>query len=901
MMKRSLRSWLWRVPLDQELDEELALHVELRTRELVARGLDPKVARDIVLSRIGDLGHLKRTCVDLGRKRDREMRLTQWLQERTGDVKFAIRQLKAAPAFTAVAALTLALGIGANSAMFALADATLLRPLPFPQANRLVMVWERNTQDRSPRALRVPVSPISLRDWAEHSRSFEVIAATALGIGGGPLLAAPDGSVQSVDRQTVTSRFFDVLGVTPILGRTFLPQDAAGATTTVVVMGEGVWRTRFGADPSVVGREIRLNGQPFTVIGIVPDHAQLARAAGIWQLMGEQFPPNFSRGLRFLQAIGRLKAGVSIEAAQADLSLIADSLGQAHPDTNRGWSVTVESLHSAIMERELRLTSIFLLGVVGFVLLMCCANVANLLLARASVRGRELAVRSALGAGRARIVGQLLTESIVLALLGGVLGVAIGAAILKVAPTLIPAGLLPVAARIAFDGRVLLFCGAASVIVGILFGLVPAWQATRTSLLQALSSESRSATRGGGRFRGVLVAGEVAAAVLLLCGAGLLLRTLLILGEAETGYRVDGDTVMTLDFSLPPQREGTRYPNAQSYLSFYDSASSAIRALPGVKRIGWASGLPYGETELGFWRFEIVGDPPIAPNDRPLADFQVADSGYFETLDLPIIAGRSFTDSDTSTSPLVCIVNEEFVRRHFAGRNPIGMRVAIEPLLTNAATPRVREIVGVARQLRGRAGQPGDPVQLYVPLAQYPVSDTLLVVQANGVPASALIAPIRAAIGKIDSNLPVRRERTLTDLANLTRAPHRFRAVMVGTFAGLALMLAMVGIFGVLAYAVEQRTREFGVRIALGASAGNVLRLVLGSAARVIVAGGVVGLAAAAALSRTISTFLVGVEPLDPATYASVGLVLAVTAAIAAAAPAWRATRVDPVEAFRAE
>jgi putative ABC transport system permease protein len=900
-MKHSLRSWLWRVPLDQEVDEELALHIELRTRELVERGLDPRTARDIVLSRIGDLGQLKRTCVDLGRKRDREMRLTQWLEERTGDVKFAFRQLRAAPAFTAVAALTLALGIGANSAMFALADATLLRPLPFPEADRLVMVWERNNQDRSPRALRVPVSPMNLRDWTEQNRSFDAVAATAMGIGGGPLLAAPDGSIQSVDRQTVSARFFDVLGVTPILGRTFRPSDAAGVTTTVVVMGEGVWRTRFGADPSVVGREVRLNGQPFTVVGIVPDNAQLARAAGVWSLIGDQIPPNLSRGLKFLQAIGRLKPGVSLEAAQAELSVIANSLAQAHPDTNKGWSVTVEPLRDAIMGREVQLTAIVLLGVVGFVLLICCANVANLLLARASVRGRELALRSALGAGRTRIVAQLLTESVVLAALGGALGIGIGATILKVAPALLPAGLLPVAATIAFDGRVLLFCTAASVIVGVLFGLVPAWQATRASLVQALSSESRSSTRSGGRFRSVLVASEIAAAVLLLCGAGLLLRTLLILGQAETGYRADGDSVMTLDFSLPGVRQGTRYPNAQSYMSFYDSASSAIRALPGVRRVGLSTGLPYGDTELGSWRFEIVGDPPVAPANRPLADFQAADPGYFDTLDLPIVAGRGFTDSDTSTSAPVSIVNEEFVRRHLAGRNPIGVRVAIEPAFTAAASPRVREIVGVARQLKGRAGEPLDPVQVYVPLTQYPVSDTLMVVQASGVPASALVAPIRAAVGKIDSNVPVRRERTLTDLANQTRAPHRFRAVMVGLFASLALMLAMVGIFGVLAYAVEQRTREFGVRIALGASAANVLGLVVGSAARIIVAGGVVGLAAAAALSRTISTLLFGVEPLDPATFVSVGVVLAVTAAIAAAAPAWRATRVDPVEAFRSE
>jgi putative ABC transport system permease protein len=896
-MKRSLRSWLWRIPLDQEIDEELALHIELRTRELVDRGLDPKIARETVLSRIGDLGQLKRTCVDLGRKRDREMRMTQWLEERRDDVKFALRQLKASPGFALVAAITLALGIGANSAMFALADVTLLRPLPFPQPDRLVMVWEQNQRDRSPRALRVPASPVNLRDWNEQNRSFESMAATAMGIGGGPLLAQPDGTLQSVDRQLVSARFFDVLGVAPIAGRTFLPSDAVGNTTTVVVMGEGLWRTRFGADASVVGSEIRLNGQPFTVVGIVPDHAQLARAASIWSLMPDELPPNFSRGLKYLNAIGRLKPGVSVDAAQADLAVIADSLARAYPNTNTGWSVTVEPLRNAVMGRELQLTSAFLLGVVGFVLLLCCANVANLLLAKASVRGRELAVRSALGAGRSRIVAQLLTESLVLAAFGGVLGIGVGAVILTIAPTLIPAGLLPTSAAIVFNIRVVLFCGVAAFIVGVLFGLVPAWQATRTSVLQALSSESRSTTRSGGRFRSLLVAGEVAAAVLLLCGAGLLLRTLLVLGQVETGYRADGDTVLTLDFSLPAPREGTRYPNAQSYLPFYNRASDAVRALPGVQRIGWASGLPYGNTELGPWRFEIVGDPPVAPANRPIADFQVADPGYFATLDLPIVAGRTFTDSDTSQSAPVCIVNEAFVRRHLAGRNPIGMRVAIEPLL-GAAPPRVREIVGVARQLRGRVDDP-DPVQVYVPLTQFPYGDTYLVVQASGVPAMSLLAPIRAEIAKIDSNVPVRRERTLTDLATQNTAPHRFRAVMVGTFAALALMLAMVGIFGVLAYSVEQRTRELGVRIALGASAASVLRLVLGSAGRVIIAGAIVGLTAAAVLGRTISTFLIGVQPLDPMTFASVGLLLALTAAVAAAAPAWRATRVDPVVAFR--
>jgi putative ABC transport system permease protein len=893
-MKRSLRSWLWRVPLDQEVEEELALHVELRTRELVERGLDPKTARDIVLSRIGDLGHLKRTCVDLGRKRDREMRVMQWLDERRHDVRFAFRQLKSSPAFTVVAALTLALGIGANSAIFALADATLIRPLPYPQPDQLVMVWSRH-----PTVPRAGVSPLDLRDFETQTHTFETLAAVAFGAGGGPLVEGPDGSLQSADRQSVTARFFDVLGVAPVAGRTFLPADAEQGAAPVIVVSEGLWHRRFGGDPSLVGRQVRLNGSPFTVIGIVRDNVQLQRPAEVWGVMGQL--ENVPRAFRFFQAIGRLKPDATLDAAQADLAVISGRLAQAYPESNKDWSVRVEPLRTGVMSQTLQRTSLFLLAVVGFVLLLCCANVANLLLARGNARARELAVRAALGAGRSRMVSQLLTESLVLAALGGILGVAIGAAILNVAPLLIPAGLLPAAATFTFDSRVAIFCAVAAVAVGVLFGLVPAWQATRTSLVQAISSESRSSTSRGGRLRHVLVAGEVAAAVVLLCGAGLLLRTLLVLDNVDTGYRADGDNVLTLDFSVQGPRPGTRYPDLPSLMQFYDAASREISAIPGVRKFGFSTGLPYGTTsEIGRLPMEIVGDPPLAPDNRPRADFQAADPGYFATIDLPIVTGRGFTDRDTGDSPMVGIVNEAFVRRYLGGRDPIGMRIRTMALGTLVPATE-REIVGVARQLLDQQDAPEPPAQLYVPLAQLPWADTYLAVQAAEGPVGALLAPIREAIARVDRDVPVRRERTLTDLANLNTAPHRFRAAIVGIFATLALVLAMVGIFGVLAYSVEQRRREIGVRIALGATAASLLRLVMGGAARVVAIGGIIGLAAAALIARTISTFLFGVEPFDPMTFGVVGLILALTAAIATAAPAWKATRVDPVEAFRAE
>jgi putative ABC transport system permease protein len=864
--------------------------------------VDPKEARAIVLARLGDVRRLKRTCEDLGRKRDREMRITQWLGELRDDVKFAIRQLRAAPGFTLVAVITLALGIGANSAMFALADATLIRPLPYANADRLVMVW-----GRTPRIPRTGLSPADLADLEKRNTTIDALGAILFGAGGGPLVEAPDGSLQSADRQTVSARFFDVLGVTPVLGRTFRPADAERGATPVVVMSEGLWRRRFAADPALIGREIKLSGRPFTVIGIVPDDVQLQRPASVWSLLSEASgsgspPPDLPRNARFVQVIGRLKPRISMEAAQADLVVIADQLARAYPETNKDQGVYVEPLRSGVMGRELRTTSLFLLGVVGFVLLLCCANVANLLLARGSARARELAVRTALGAGRSRILAQILTESLVLAAFGAIVGAGVGAVILKAAPMLIPPGLLPAALSVGFDSRVVMFCVAAAVFVGVLFGLVPAWQATRPSVTQAIASDSRSTTSRDGRFRRFVVAGEVAAAVLLLFGAGLLLRTLLVFHGFDPGYRADGDSVLTLDFSLPAPGENTRYPTVQSLMQFYDTATRDVSALPGVRRIGWTTGLPWGTTsEMGRQRFEIVGDPPIAVANQPTADFQAASPGYFTTLDLPIVAGRPFDERDMADSPQVCLVNEAFVRRHFAGRDPIGARVVIGITIPGVVAPTAREIVGVVRQLKDRMDEPEPPLQVYVPLTQLPWPDTYLVVQATSGPVESLIAPIRDAIARIDRDVPVRRERTLTDLSNLITAPHRFRAVMVGMFAALALVLAMVGIFGVLAYSVEQRTRELGVRIALGATVIDILHLIVRSAARTVAIGGAIGLGAAAALARSISTFLFGVQPLDPTTFVSVAALLALTATVAAAVPAWRATRVDPVEAFRAE
>jgi putative ABC transport system permease protein len=818
------------------------------------------------------------------------MRLKRWLAEFPGDVKFAMRQLRRSPAFTLIAALTVALGIGANSAIFSLVDATLLRPLPFPEPERLVMIWERDAMSR-----RDSVAPLNLLDWNERNRTFDAVAGFIPGVGG-MVMAGKDGTAETVPRQWVLAGVFEALGVRAIVGRTFLWSDDR-QRVNAVVLSEAFWRTRFNGDPGVVGRDIRLDGSPYTVLGVVPKEAQLLGRASIWALVSTQGAPPEARSSYFLRAIGRLKRGVTLEAANADMAAVAEGLAREFPATNKGRGVTLELMHDAVIGSELRLTSLLFLGVVGFVLFICCANVANLLLARATVRTRELAVRSALGAGRARLIRQLLTESLVLSTIGGILGAGVGAAILNIAPSVIPEGLLTGAVTLAFDMRVVAFCVVATLVVGLLFGLAPAWQATDLSSAQVIASGTRTATGRGGMIRSLLVVGEVTTAVVLLFGAGLLLRTLLAVDNVDRGYAAESVLTMMID------PLGSRYPTPASLVQFFEAVEGEIRTLPGVRSVGWASTLPLGPSDAGQRSFEIVGDPPPEGSQRPSADYQIVSPTYFQSLDLPIVTGRAFNDRDTSDSVAVCIVNEAFVRRRLQSRSPIGLRLALRPPGSPNAKPSVREIVGVARQVKGRPDETEDFVQVYVPLAQNLRDDIYLLVRPTSGPAEALARSVRAAIARVDKEqlVSVRDVMTLEGVAREATSRHRFRAVLVMTFAGLALLLAMIGVFGILAYTVQMRVRDFGVRRALGATTGDVLRLVVGNVGRVIATGALIGLILSALLGRLLSSVLFGVQPLDPLTFASVMIVLGLTAAAATAAPAWRATRIDPAVALRTE
>jgi putative ABC transport system permease protein len=809
------------------------------------------------------------------------------LGELRSDVRFACRQLRRAPGFTAVAALTLALGLGANSAIFALVDATLLHPVPFNEPDRLVMVSESLPRFRS-----TGVSSRNLDDWEIRNRTFESMAGV---FAYARRVRMPDSTVQEVPAQQVTHRFFDVLRVRPILGRTFVPSDKA-LPPNVTVISERLWRTRFGSDPRIVGRQLRIDEFAFTILGVVPADFQFFAEADLWTVWHE-LPAMDPRGLRFLRGFGRLKPGVSIEAAQNDMSTIAAALREEYPDVNRDRGATVEPMADVLVGPEVRRNARLFLGVVGFVLLMCCANVANLVLARMSGRARELAVRSALGAGRARLVAQIMTESLVLALLGGVAGMIVGYAILQAAPSLLPPGLLPPSVALVFDGRVVAFCAGAALIVGVLFGLAPIWQASGTRLTQVLAIEGRGGTKAGNRFRSVLVVAEVAAAVLLLCGAGLLLRSLAALADVDGGARVDSALTMqvALSYGLPQSRHKT----VESMADFYHAVERDVARLPGVRNVGWGSGVPLGGVYYSGLNVTIEGQPGEVAANRPAVDYMIVSPGYLDALGVRVLEGRGIEERDTASSTPVALVSSDFVTKHLAGRNPIGVHVTVPMIALTRVAPVTRQIVGVVAPIRSFADGI-DTEQVYVPITQNAWANSTIVIRPDaGVAAAALAPAVQAAIARIDPEQPVTRVRTLADVEWRAIARPRFRATLVTTFAGLALVLAMVGVFGVLAYSVQQRWREFGVRIALGASVGHVLGIVGRAAAGMVGVGIVVGLIGAMGLARLVSSFLFGVQPWDVVTFATVAAVLAVTGAVAALAPALRATRVDPVIAFR--
>ncbi len=893
---KDLRARLDALELDPareaQIVDEISQHLELRHEELKAAGASAEEARRRALDELGPLAEAmkplrraeRRAATTLGEPR-RAFFADAWK-----DLRFALRRLGQQPSFTAAAVVTVALGIGANSAMFSLVDATLLRPLPFPRPERLVFLAERTADSEH-----AGVSPLNLLDWESRGRTLERLGGFVPNVGS-MVLAADDGSAVTVPRQWVTAGYLEALGVEPVAGRLMRAEDDRNRAK-VAVLNERFWRSQFGADPGVVGRVLRLDGMPFTVVGVAPEAAQVFGRTDIWAMNPISGAPPRARGAHPFLAVGRLKQGQTIAAARADLGAVMAALAGEFPATNAGRGVSVMPLHDRVIGGDLRRTSLLFLGVVAVVLLICCANVANLMLARATQRVRELGIRAALGADRRRILRQLMTESLVLAALGGVAGLGLGAALLRAAPAYLPEGVLPPAVALGFDLRVLAFCGVASLAAGLLFGIAPAWQASLFPPAQALVHDGRTTTSHGGRLRAALVVGEVATAVALLFGAGLLLRTLAAVEGVDRGYGAQGVLTMTVD------PLGSRYPTDEKLLQFYADVEHEVRAVPGMRDVAWATTLPMGDSESGEFAFQVVGQEAPADGHTPTADYQIVSPAYLRTVGVPVVDGRAFDERDARDAPLVAMVNEAFVRRHLGGRSPIGTKLSLSPADEVGAQAVEREVVGVVRQVKGRPDETEEFVQVYVPLAQEPTGDIYMLARPEAGRAEALRSSVRAAIGRVDKDrlVSVRNVKTLDEVAAERTGRHRFRATLVACFAGLAVVLAMVGLFGLVAYTAQQRVRELGIRRALGAGSGDVLRAVVGDALRLVAVGVAAGSALSFVLGRLLSSLLFGVSGLDPVTFGLALLALGLTVLAALAVPAWRATQVEPGVALRVE
>ena len=808
------------------------------------------------------------------------------------DIRQAVRLIHKAPWFTAASVCVLGLGIGATTAIFSLVDAALLRPLPFRDAHQLVMIWERSAQNA-----RNFVALATFADWRDSAKALSGVAATA-GVVQIPIARGAEDLPESVPLESVTPSFFTVLGVTPLAGRA--PDESnvyfPGRSDGGVAISERLWRTRFAADPSIVGQTIRVGSppRPVPIVGILPAAFQPLGTTDVWEVISVDGAGG-GRASRVLRVVGRMKPQTTLDRVRAELNVIARNIEQANPATNKGWGVTIEPMQASIVGPDLRATSLVLGGVVLFVLLLACANIANLILARGVGRTRELAVRAALGGTRFRIARQLLVECLFLGVLGGLVGVAIAWALLRAAPSIIPPQTLPSSIVLMLDWRLAAFASGITVITALLFGLAPAWQAARVSLVEAMNISGRGSSDRAGRVRQALAVVEIAIALLLMTGAGLLVRTLVSLNNVDAGYRADN--VVTMSIRLPFRRLVTAMPGEIE--AYWRSIEREVASIPAVRVASLGYDLPLTGASINP-PFEIVGRPATDPANRPSAHYQIIGPRYFEALDISLVAGRAFTERDSESAQQVCIVNDAFVRRFMAGQNPIGARIAIAAPGLRAGMVN-REIVGVVRQVMTRPDEAeGSNYDVYVPAAQSPWVMANLIVRADGDPLQ-MVEQVKRAIARVDPTQAVSQVRTMAQVAEQSTARPRLRAQLVVAFAVLATLLAAVGIFSVLMFMVQQRAREFSVRLAVGASASDLLRLVLGGGLKLTAIGVGIGAAASAALVRSLSTLLFGVPPLDPLTFVVAPLALTAIAMLACLAPAIHALRADPIAALRAE
>ena len=796
------------------------------------------------------------------------------------DLRYAFRTLGRNPGFACVSVLALALGIGANSAIFTVVNSVLLQPLRFDKPEQLVIVRERNLKAGFPQ---FSLSPGNYLGYRDQNHTFSGIAA----FGNQGLNLAGGGEPERLNGSRVTLNFFDVLGRKPALGRTFTAQETQVGQNHVVILSHGVWQRRFAGSRDVLGQTMKLNDELYTVVGVMPPDFQFPGRAVIWTPLAMNLQNWQQRGGHYLGGIGRLKPGTSLAAAQADLNAIAARAEQQFPDSNSGWDTTLSSLQEAVVGR-IRPALLTLTAAVGFVLLIACVNLANLLLSRSAARRREMGVRSSLGAGRARLIRQLLTESVLLAGLGAAAGLAIAWAGTRLLANLSPA-ILPRASEIGLDGRALGFTAAIAVLTGILFGLAPAIHMAKTDLMAALRDGGRGNAIGfrRNRLRSVLVVGEVALALVLLSGAGLLMRSFYHLQSMDPGFDPHG--MLTFRTNLP----AAKYKGDEAQAAFYQRALERLRSLPGVTSAGAAQIFPLAGDDY-ILSFVQLGKPPVPVGNQPSAAYYAATPGYFRTLRIPISRGRDFTGRDNAAAPPVAIISESMARQFYANENPLGQRIQ----MGNGSKPA--EIVGVAGDVRDQELEAKGRPAVYEPAAQVPFNAMYFGVRTSG-DVSSLIPGVRSAIRELDAELPLDGVGTVDALVATSLSQRRFAMLLMAIFAGLALVLAMVGIYGVIAYSVTQATQEIGIRMALGARRADVLAMVFSYAGALITTGLAIGAAAALATGRFLASQLFEVKPTDPGTYAAVAGVLLATALAACTIPALRAMRVDPLVALRNE
>ncbi len=817
------------------------------------------------------------------------------------DFRFAVRQLRKSPGFTLIAILTLSLGIGANTAIFSVVNAVLLKPLPFPAPQQLIALGNTDTRAKSDE-----LNSLSYPDYFDYRDQNRTLASSAVYRQENLAFTEGTGAAQSLLGLKSSAEFFDVLGVHPLFGRGFTradEQSGGGPDGFKVILSHDFWQKQFGANKNVLGRVVQIDRRPYTIIGVLPPRAQFPIQSDVIDLyvtiaddatsINGAKPVTQERGNHSLQAIARLKPGVSVAQAQGDLASIAARLQKLYPESNSYFGVATKPLREELIG-DVRTALYVLFGAVVCVLLIANANVANLLLARASARGKEIALRAALGASRGRIVRQLLTESVLLSALGGGFGLVLAQwgteALIKVVPQSIPR-----IGEIQLDGPVLAFTFLLSLATGIVFGLVPAWQASHFDLNSSLKSGSRTGTGGGahkGRLRNGLVMAEVALALVLLVCAGLLIQSFARLGQVPTGMRTE--RLLTARIWLPD----SAYSKNENIIAFYERFLAKVRGLPGVESASTVVPLPLSGSNMTT-DVDIV-EHSLPEGQRPDAAASIASMDYFQTAGIPLRAGRVFDAHDRLDSAPVAIVNELFASKFFPGQNALGKRIT-PGFSASEEKPKVREIIGIVGNVKHRSLRNEDAPEMYLPQTQIPFSIMTLVVRTSVADPASLTSTIRAQLATLDPNLPLTSVKVFDDYVSRSLARPRFNALLLSIFAATALLLTAIGIYGVMAYSVAQRTNEIGIRMALGAAQASIFRLIVGQAMTLVAISVGVGLLGAFAATRLLSSLLFGVGAWDPITFGAIVLLISAVAFLAAWLPARRAAQVDPIVALRTE